>query len=108
VAGQVDVTAHCRIGRVRLKSGADLRVLRTMASDHHVGFKRRACQVLDYAGSACVGYAVVAWARDGKSWCDIQAADGSRIPCALVPDFVRNRLLAEKIEEWTLETLGSR
>ena len=32
--------------------------------------------------------------------------DGNRIPAILVPDFVRNRLLARQIEKWTLEDLG--
>jgi hypothetical protein len=48
------------------------------------------------------GYAVMAWDKDGVSTIDA-ANFGSCIPNILIPDFVRNRLLAHRIEEWVLE-----
>ena len=47
----------------------------------------------------------MAWGSDGGSSCKTFVKDGSIIPTALIPDFVRNRLLAERIEQWTLESL---
>lgn len=49
------------------------------------------------------GFALVAWGPDGSSVAEMQVSKASNIPSMLVPDFVRNRLLAQKIEDWTLD-----
>lgn len=57
-------------------------------------------------GEPIVGYVVMCWSADGTSACKTIAKDGSTIPSILVPDFVRNRLLADRIESWTLDTVN--
>lgn len=62
-----------------------------------------AAEVFRKHGDNVAGFALVIWGSDGGSTCDAQVADGSSIPTILVPDFVRNRLLAQRIEQWTLD-----
>ena len=79
------------------------------------GYKSRAHvermvrKVLDAQGADIAGFAFVVWAKDGASTADAQNKTSS-IPNILIPDFVRNRLLAERIEAWavsnTLRRLG--
>lgn len=45
------------------------------------------------------GFAFVVWGHDLGSTC--YSAGGRTMPAILVPDFVRNRLLAERISDWT-------
>lgn len=56
-------------------------------------------------GSMIAGYALVVWGYDGKSTAK-SFTDGGVSPSMLVPDFVKNRLLADKIEDWTIETVN--
>jgi len=64
-------------------------------------------QVISSFGTDLAGFAVVAWGRDLESCADACNFDG-RIPAILIPDFVRNRLLAQRIEAWTLDALNGR
>lgn len=57
------------------------------------------------AGMDLGGFAMVVWNRDGASTCDM-ASDGGVSPPIMIPDFVRNRLLAQKIEHWTIDTIN--
>lgn len=50
------------------------------------------------------GFAFMVWDTDGASTVDAANMDGY-IPTILIPDFVRNRLLAYRIETWTLDTI---
>lgn len=61
---------------------------------------------VDALNSEIAGFAFVVWGKDGTSVCIQRVKDGSMIPSILVPDFVRNRLLAERIEQWTIETIN--
>lgn len=57
----------------------------------------------DYAG-----FALVVWATDGGSTADMAnkaLETGAMIPAILIPDFVRARLLAMKIEQWAVDTI---
>ena len=47
-----------------------------------------------------VGMALVLWCADGGSNAVVKAFPGSNLPSIALPDFVRNRLLAAKIQEW--------
>ena len=63
-------------------------------------------EVLRQHGAAdLAGFAFVVWGRDGESTCDCANLEG-HIPTILIPDFVRNRLLAWRIEGWTLDTIN--
>lgn len=58
------------------------------------------------AGDANVGgFAFMVWDVNGSSTCECRNVDG-HIPEILIPDFVRNRLLAFKIESWTIDTVN--
>ena len=48
-----------------------------------------------------VGFAIVAWSADTMSWATARSYPGSSIPAIMVPDFVRERLMAERINEWS-------
>ena len=59
---------------------------------------------LGYFEGKVAGYAFVVWDEEGGS--SASAVGTCTIPGILVPDFVRNRLLAYKIEDWTIETVN--
>lgn len=46
------------------------------------------------------GYAFVVWGSDNASTADLQCGIRSKIASIAVPDFIRNRLLAKKREDW--------
>lgn len=101
-----------RVRRVRMKEGgAELQVLRSKRAERCALMEREFRGMLDAIeedekngpGYELAGFAIVAWNAKGESWARVDAYDGSRIPCSLLPDFVRNRLLSELIERWTLE-----
>ena len=56
-------------------------------------------------GHEIVGFAFMVWDHRGTSVATAYNMDG-HIPAILIPDFVRNRLLAGKIEQWTIDTLN--
>lgn len=58
-------------------------------------------------GGRLGGFAFMIWDTDGSSTVDAANMDGN-IPTILIPDFVRNRLLAARIEQWTLDTIYDR
>lgn len=97
------MNARCRIGKVTLKRDGPVVLLRKprnnrQAVEDHI----RGC--LDPQGPDIAGFAFVVWGSDMRSTATLQVWENP-IPSALVPDFVRNRLLADRIETWTLETL---
>lgn len=51
------------------------------------------------------GFAVMIWGSDGST---VYAHTDGSIPSILVPDFVRNRLLASRIEAWTIDTINGK
>jgi hypothetical protein len=70
--------------------------------------EKRIRAVLDAHGSDFTGFALVVWGPTGRSTADLgvdSASSKTIIPEILVPDFVRNRLLAVKIEDWTVDTI---
>lgn len=92
--------------RVRFKDGRpDLHVLNspTKQSDR-ADIEWHIKRTLDAHDDRIAGYAIVVWAPDGASTADIRST-GNTVPGIMVPDFVRNRLLAEKIEQWTIKDL---
>lgn len=82
--------------------GATITVLRS--ADTGLAAKMRAkCEEMIGAQKKIVGFAIVAWGPDGGSCSSTEISDGSMIPSIMVPDFVRNRLLAERVIAWTME-----
>jgi len=102
-------TSTPRLHSVRFKDGgATVRVI-------HAPPKRKNRADLDrlvretlafYPSDSCDigGFAFVVWDAEGASTCVLANYDG-RIPSILIPDFVRNRLLAQKIIQWTMDDL---
>lgn len=98
--------ARIRNGKITLKGGARLSIFPT--SDATRGYmERHIHEVFDGHGDDLAGIAIVVWGSDNASTCYSGIGDGkNQIPSILIPDFVRNRLLAERIEKWTLATIN--
>jgi hypothetical protein len=56
-------------------------------------------------GGFVAGFAFVIWDKDGSSTANAGNLHGN-IPSILIPDFVRNRLLASVIEKWTRDAVN--
>lgn len=91
-----------KVRAVRFKGGGELRVLDTCSIARRQ-VERMVRRVLnghldhehDIAGAA-----FVVWDRQGGSTADIRS-NGAGVPSIAMPDFLRARFLAAKIEEWT-------
>lgn len=92
-----------RLRSVRFKDGRTFTVLRPEQNYDRRIVESGVREVLDQHSVDFAGYAFMVWGMDGSSTCDLQTK--SNIPSILVPDFVRNRLLGMKIEEWILKDL---
>lgn len=91
-----------RLRSVRMKSGGgEIRVMHgpTAQSDarHVSGRIERLIEVHD---QRIAGFAIVVWAPSGASTALTSVNEASKVPAIMVPDFVRNRLLADTIERW--------
>ena len=94
----------CRIRTVRdKKTGFTLHVLRSEADSSRIAFLRDARTLVDKfrdgAGSIA-GFAVVLWDAELQSNAMLRASERSQIPSIAMPEFIKNRLLTAKIEEW--------
>lgn len=94
----------CRIRSVRDKaSGFILHRLQDRTDAARVSFlrdMRSQVTAMQSDGRPIVGYAVVLWDADGGSNASLVAGQGSSIPSIAMPEFVKNRLLAAKIQDW--------
>jgi hypothetical protein len=93
------MNARVRIKNVRMKSDnvVLLHEPESVEEGNVLGLIR---WLLARQGSDIVGVAVVIWGSDNGSVAAIETYGKSQRPEILVPDFVRNRLLGSKIEEW--------
>ncbi len=99
-----DRIARLRIRSVRMKAGgAKISVIRSEDVDYTASIRSRVEKCLD-AQPNPVGFAFVVWSNDHNSVADA-ANYRSNIPTILIPDFVRNRLLAERIVDWAVEEM---
>ena len=97
-------TSIPRLHSVSFKNGrGSIRVFR--GDDCAIIARRRMNRVMDALDGPVAGMAVVVWGPDGASTAGMTIGRASRIPQILAPDFVRNRLLAERIESWTLDSV---
>ncbi len=82
--------------------GGEIRVLRgTTREDEAQYAEDRMRSLIDAHDTRIAGFAMVIWAPDGASTALTVVNEGSKIPSIMVPDFVRNRLLADTIERWS-------
>jgi hypothetical protein len=85
-------------------TGLVLHRLQARTDEARVAFLQEMRSLVDdfqEGGLPIVGYAVVLWDADGGSSASLRAGRGSSIPSIAMPEFVKNRLLAEKIMEWS-------
>jgi hypothetical protein len=100
-----------RIARLRVRSvlmkagGAKISVLRTDDFDYAADARAWAAQCIAPHTHDIAGFAFIVWNHDGDSTCKLKANMRSSIPMIMVPDFVRNRLLAERIVDWAVEEM---
>lgn len=95
--------ARLRLRSVKLKSGGgEIRVLHGTTRDDEARYAEdRLKKVIAAHDERIAGFAMVVWAPDGASTALTVVNETSKMPSILVPDFVRNRLLADTIERWT-------
>jgi hypothetical protein len=95
----------CRIRSVRDKASGFVLYRLQDRSDHaRISFLRDMRTLVDAAqrdGRPIVGYAVVLWDADLGSVASLQVGQGSTIPSIAMPEFVKQRLLAAKIQDWS-------
>ena len=97
--------ARVRIRRVRFKSGGELHLLPDRRDAVRGRVERNIRDALDTQDDIA-GYAFVAWGANSDSTTTHWAGSQSAIPTILIPDFVRNRLLASQIIKWTLDSVS--
>lgn len=102
-------TTTLRLRRIRFKDGRTVEVLRPKSGNAELlrqSYAKNAPAVAApyFADGTISGYAIVVWGSDGKT-SSVANTDG-RIPGILIPDLVRNKLIADKIEEWTIDTVN--
>lgn len=98
-----------RLHAVRFKNGGQVRVIqRDNISDGAKTFRPYMEVVRKAHGEDIAGYAIVLWARDMSSTAYLFNGRTSTLAKPLIPDFVRNRLLSEKIEEDAVDTVMNR
>lgn len=98
------MNAHCKIGKVTLKGGCHLVVLPSPYEARRKEMDARISDALSAHGTDLAGFALVVWDETGGS--TTASYSGGGIPSILVPDFCRARLLAHRIESWTIETVN--
>jgi hypothetical protein len=95
-----------RIGKITLKRGGSVELLRVPVSLDRKRVEMQFRILLNNHGEDIAGFAIVVWGSDLGSTAVSLLTPVNTIPSMLVPDFVRNRLLAQKIEEWTLDSVN--
>jgi|SRR5580658_368036 hypothetical protein len=92
---------HLRLRTIRFKDGrAPLTILREVGSFDQRLVAKRIGEVIARHGPDVAGFAIVCWQKDCASTADYGCSPVSPIPESLVCDFVRNRLLIERIDSW--------
>jgi hypothetical protein len=91
------VSCHCRIGKVRFRSGCTLRVFRSQRDLEREQLAREltyhAKNIAADSAPHISGYAVVAWGEDGTTYSAWAAgSDDHHLNYVTVPDYVRGIL----------------
>jgi hypothetical protein len=105
-------TTTLRLRRIAYKDGRTLNVLKSRKEQDQEFFATELPKIVQRVVDAhrrgeswgIAGFAFMVWSEDGASTSDART-DG-HIPSILVPDFVRNKLLADRIEAWTVERIN--
>jgi hypothetical protein len=102
------IAARTRIGRIKMKSGGEVRLLRPPAMDDgraraHGAASRALAEMASHRRVA--GYCFVAWDEENYAVARVWVGPNSRMPCLVAPDFVRNVMLSEAIEGYAEERI---
>jgi hypothetical protein len=97
--------ARVRIGKVRLKNGPVIVRLPSPGDRRRKEIEEIFRRALDDHGEEIAGFALVVWDNQLNSIASMK--NSNQIPGSLVPDYVRNRLLAEKIIDWAVERIAA-
>jgi len=91
------VNRHCRIGKVRFKNGATIRLLPDKRAEEHQWLMAdisRSVEVMDgQLNNMIAGYALVVWDSLGSWSAASRCGEFSPITETMVPSFVRDALL---------------
>lgn len=95
-----------RLRRIRFKDGRTLDVLRPRVDREAVRVRDALAASSDLCietmqPSGIVGYALVAWARNGEVFCAYENGDHSTVPAGFVPQYVHDVLLGEVAVRWS-------
>lgn len=93
-----------RIRSVQFKNGGFIRLLRDPVDRDRKYIEDGARQTIAMQHDIA-GYAIVVWGKDLSSTCHAYTGPRSVLPSIYVPDYVRNRLLASKIEQLAVDTI---
>lgn len=86
----------CRIGRVKLKGGADLRIIHADVSTHRREIAADINWTMDnMEGHTVHGYVFVVWGENGSVGSNCFVYDGV-VAEAMVPDYVRSILIQHR------------
>ena len=92
---------HCRIRRVRMKSGADITVLRFQKpSDRAAVMLRQARQIVASRGEDLEGFILLAWGKQGGTTIGSDISDHQPIPRALLPSWVTEVIRRDLVTEY--------
>jgi hypothetical protein len=93
------VDRHCRVGRVRLKGGAELRVLPSRREKHHADVMAHAARITTEMGRALdgtvCGSIIVLWTSDGYYCIDVKGAESNPFPWPMLPTFAADAVRRE-------------
>lgn len=98
-------TSIPRLRRIRFKDGRTIEMLRLPENPGSDGMWADIRAKMESHGSEVEGYAFVVW---GGDYSTVALATGPSLPLAYLPDYVRNRLLLQIFERWTIDTLEGR
>lgn len=99
-------TSIPRLRRVRFKDGRTIEVLRQPPKSRAVqkGLEQSVSRALESCvGDNMVGFALVCWAETGEVYVNYSNGDKSLVSGGMVPQYVKDILIAEQAARWANE-----
>lgn len=100
------VWTGCRIRSVRKKGqefGPKLMIFPNQGEIMRRRVLDQVKEVLSGHGDDIAGMAFVVWASDNGSTASLRGGPSSSVPIIAMPEFIKQRLIAEKIDDWSKE-----
>lgn len=100
---------HCRIGRVKLRGGADLHIIPNANAERHAETMKALAETINHVayenGEQVAGFALVMWCADGtvssRSW----IAANSPVLSTMVPHMAAEALRRHQVREISHSTV---